>query len=259
MVEINEGHRRSPATRPWSPCSRVPELRAWSVDPTAGTVRLGAGVTYAELARPPLADLLPALGQAARTVGSPQIRNAATIGGNLATCSPAGDGLPVLAALDAVVELLGADGTRTMPVAEFMAGVKRTRSSAGRADHRGHGAAARRLAGLRQGRRPQRDGDRHRRRLPRRRRARPHRCASRSGRSRPTIVRAPDAEAFAAGAVDWDAGTVSRRRGRRVRRARGRRQPADRRPPLHRGVPPPRRRGAGRAGSLRRAFPGGQS
>ena len=70
--------------------------------------------------------MLPALAQAARTVGSPQIRNAATIGGNLATCSPAGDGLPVLVALEAVVELMGPDGTRTMPVAEFMIGVKRT-------------------------------------------------------------------------------------------------------------------------------------
>ena len=62
-------------------------------------------MTYAELGREPLASMLPALAQAARTVGSPQIRNAATIGGNLATCSPAGDGLPVLAALDAEVEL----------------------------------------------------------------------------------------------------------------------------------------------------------
>ena len=92
----------------------------------ARTLRLGAAVTYAELERAPLAGLAPALAQAARTVGSPQIRNAATIGGNLATCSPAGDGLPVLAALDAVVELRGPDGTRTLPVLEFMTGVKRT-------------------------------------------------------------------------------------------------------------------------------------
>ena len=77
------------------------------MDPRPGRphAALGAGVTYAELERQPLADLLPALAQAARTVGSPQIRNAATIGGNLATCSPAGDGLPVLSALDADVEL----------------------------------------------------------------------------------------------------------------------------------------------------------
>ena len=89
-------------------------------------MRIGAGVTYAELAAAPLADLLPALAQAARTVGSPQIRNAGTIGGNLATRSPAGDTLPVLAALDAVVELRGPGGVRSVPVGDFMIGVKRT-------------------------------------------------------------------------------------------------------------------------------------
>ena len=104
----------------------MPELRSWTFDPTVGRVRIGAGVTYGELERSPLAELLPALAQAARTVGSPQIRNAATIGGNLATCSPAGDGLPVLAALDATVELHGPDGVRAVPVGDFMTGVKRT-------------------------------------------------------------------------------------------------------------------------------------
>jgi CO/xanthine dehydrogenase FAD-binding subunit len=126
MVEINESHRRLAGDEVVVSVTRVPELRAWSLDPATATVRLGAGVTYAELARPPLATLLAALGQAARTVGSPQIRNAATIGGNLATCSPAGDGLPVLAALDAMVELAGPDGARRLPVLDFMTGVKRT-------------------------------------------------------------------------------------------------------------------------------------
>jgi CO/xanthine dehydrogenase FAD-binding subunit len=59
-------------------------------------------------------------------VGSPQIRNAGTIGGNLATASPAGDTLPVLVALDAVVELASTRGTRAMPVTEFLTGPKRT-------------------------------------------------------------------------------------------------------------------------------------
>ena len=67
----------------------------------------------------------PALAEASRTVGSPQIRNAGTIGGNLGTCSPAGDALPVLAALDAEVGLASAAGTRTMSVHDFMVGVKR--------------------------------------------------------------------------------------------------------------------------------------
>jgi CO/xanthine dehydrogenase FAD-binding subunit len=126
MVEINEAHRRLAGDETVVSVGRIPELLAWSYDPATSTVRLGAGVTYAELARPPLATLLPALGQAARTVGSPQIRNAATIGGNLATCSPAGDGLPVLSALDAVVELEAPTGRRELPVGEFMTGVKRT-------------------------------------------------------------------------------------------------------------------------------------
>src|SRR4029453_14177867 len=65
------------------------------------TVVLGAAVTYTTLLGDELARLLPALAQAARTVGSPQIRNTGTIGGNLVTGSPAGDTLPVLVALEA--------------------------------------------------------------------------------------------------------------------------------------------------------------
>ena len=126
MVEINEGRHRITASDTVVAVNRVPELCSWAHDPAARTVRLGAGVTYAALETEPLAGLLPALAQAARTVGSPQIRNAATIGGNLATCSPAGDGLPVLSALDAVVELEGLAGRRELPVGEFMTGVKRT-------------------------------------------------------------------------------------------------------------------------------------
>jgi CO/xanthine dehydrogenase FAD-binding subunit len=126
MVELNEGHRAVAAHLPVVAVNRVPELRTWSLDPAARTLRLGAAVTYAEVEAAPLVELVPALGQAARTVGSPQIRNAATIGGNLATCSPAGDGLPVLAALEARVELASVAGVRTLPVAEFMVGVKRT-------------------------------------------------------------------------------------------------------------------------------------
>ena len=66
------------------------------------------------------------LSQAARTVGSPQIRNAGTLGGNLGTSSPAGDGLPVLSALGAEIEVASAAGRRRLPFGEFMVGVKRT-------------------------------------------------------------------------------------------------------------------------------------
>src|SRR3954470_8055542 len=121
MVEVNFGHRRPAAV---VSLHAVEELRGWS---RAGdTLTLGAAVTYRELLAPPLADLVPALAQAARTVGSPQIRNAGTLGGNLATASPAGDTLPVLAALDAVVLLQSSGGTREVSFDRFCVGPKRT-------------------------------------------------------------------------------------------------------------------------------------
>jgi CO/xanthine dehydrogenase FAD-binding subunit len=123
MVEINMGHRQPTSV---IAVHRVSELRSWTHDPVAGTVRIGAGVTYAQILGDPLARLVPALAQAARTVGSPQIRQTATIGGNVGTSSPAGDGLPVLSALDAVVHLASLGATRDVPFAEFAVGPKRT-------------------------------------------------------------------------------------------------------------------------------------
>lgn len=129
MVEINDGRLRighSGAPTTVVAVDRIAELRSWTVDHEARRVTIGAGVTWTELLTDPLATLLPALAEASRTVGSPQIRNAGTLGGNLGTCSPAGDGLPVLAALDADVHCASAAGERTLPVGELMLGVKRT-------------------------------------------------------------------------------------------------------------------------------------
>jgi len=128
MVELNEGRRRLPSPTGVSVISlaRIPELSTWTIDSAARTLTLGAGVAWSDIERDPLRSMLPALAEAARTVGSPQIRNAGTVGGNLATCSPAGDGLPVLAACDAIVRLATASGRRELPVSEFMTGVKRT-------------------------------------------------------------------------------------------------------------------------------------
>ena len=123
MVEINGGHLR---LHDVIAVNRVAELCSWRHDPSLRSLYIGAGVTYDEISQSPLAGWVPALAQAARTVGSPQIRHAATIGGNLGTCSPAGDGLPPLAALDAVVHLASATGERTLPFAEYMVGPKRT-------------------------------------------------------------------------------------------------------------------------------------
>src|SRR5690349_6893528 len=78
-----------------------------------------------DLKEPPLCDLLPALAEAARTVGSPQIRARGTIGGNLGTASPAGDALPPLLVEGAVVELASERGTRRIPVERFLVGPKR--------------------------------------------------------------------------------------------------------------------------------------
>ena len=124
MIEINSGRARP--TETVIVLNRVAELRSWRFDPGRATVRIGAAVTWTELMTEPLRTRLPALAEAARTVGSPQIRNAGTLGGNLATCSPAGDGLPVLVALDAQIELSSPGGHRTLPVPDFMVGVKRT-------------------------------------------------------------------------------------------------------------------------------------
>jgi CO/xanthine dehydrogenase FAD-binding subunit len=103
--------------------NEVPELRGWSRD--NGAVRLGAALTYTEAMTGELAELLPALAEAARTVGSPQIRNRGTIGGNLGTASPAGDALPPLAIEDAAVECASLRGVRRVPLVDFVTGVKR--------------------------------------------------------------------------------------------------------------------------------------
>ena len=102
--------------------NEVPELRGWARE--NGTLRLSAGLTYAEAMQPELAERLPALAEASRTVGSPQIRNRGTIGGNLGTASPAGDALPPLLIEDAEVELASVRGTRSLPLREFLQGPK---------------------------------------------------------------------------------------------------------------------------------------
>jgi len=121
MVEINFNH-----VKPVDVIAlrRIKELRTWQVN-SNNTITIGSGVPYQEMELGQLKELLPALAEAARTVGSPQIRAAGTLGGNLGTCSPAGDGLPVLFALDAIVHLQSAVTSRDLSIHEFMLGVKR--------------------------------------------------------------------------------------------------------------------------------------
>ncbi|MGC8634514.1 MAG: FAD binding domain-containing protein [Candidatus Limnocylindrales bacterium] len=118
MVELNFGRRRPEAI---VDISRLPELQV--IRRQDGTVFLGAGVPYARIMRE-LPDQV-ALAQAARTVGSPQIRNRGTVGGNLGTASPAGDSLPVLAAYEADVLVASVAGTRRIAWRDFLVGPKR--------------------------------------------------------------------------------------------------------------------------------------
>jgi CO/xanthine dehydrogenase FAD-binding subunit len=121
MVDLNFDRVRPDALLD---LGEVSELRGWSRE--AGSIVLGAGLTYTELLEPTFAAELPALAEAARTVGSPQIRNRGTIGGNLGTASPAGDSLPPLLVDEAEVELASVDGSRTLSLEAFLLGPKRT-------------------------------------------------------------------------------------------------------------------------------------
>jgi CO/xanthine dehydrogenase FAD-binding subunit len=119
MVELNFDRRRPDALLN---LNEVPELKGWLRE--NGALRLAASLTYTEAMRD-LGAELPALAEASRTVGSPQIRNRGTIGGNLGTASPAGDALPPLLVENAEVELARVGGTRRMPLREFLVGPKR--------------------------------------------------------------------------------------------------------------------------------------
>ena len=208
MVEVNAGSRRDQlAGGEVIAIDRVSELRRFRHDPSSATVLLGAGLTYTELMDEPLASLLPALAEASRTVGSPQIRNAGTIGGNLATCSPAGDALPVLAALDAVVHLADASGVRSLPVGEFMTGVKTTALAPGELIT---GIDVPVLGGW-QG--YAKVGVRNAMVIAIASACLATDVATRSvrialGSVAPTVIRCPDAEQFAAEHVDWDSTSV---------------------------------------------------
>ncbi|HEX7095260.1 MAG TPA: xanthine dehydrogenase family protein subunit M, partial [Acidimicrobiales bacterium] len=203
MVEVNFGHRRPTSV---VALSQVPELRGWRVD--GDTVVIGACCTYRELEQPELAAEVPALAQAARTVGSPQIRNAGTIGGNLATASPAGDTLPALAALDARIVVASSSGVRTVGVEELVVGPKRTTLQHDDVIVEIHvpvvdgpqeflkigtrNAMVIAVAGLA---------------LVLDRAARTVRCAL--GSVGPTVLRARDAEEWVAGEIDWHSGTLT--------------------------------------------------
>ena len=118
MPAVNSGQLRPAAL---VGLGRIQELRTWQY--LDGHALLGAGLTHARMGRPDFAALIPALAVAARTAGPPQIRNAGTLGGNIVTAAPTGDSLPVLAALEAVLIVVGPQGQREVPVSHLLTGL----------------------------------------------------------------------------------------------------------------------------------------
>ena len=118
MVDLNFDRERPDAILD---LTRVSELREWAAE--TGRLRVGAGVSYARVIAE-LGDQLPGLAMASRTVGSPQIRNRGTVGGNLGAASPAGDAHPPLLAARAEIELASVRGSRRVPAREFFVGPK---------------------------------------------------------------------------------------------------------------------------------------
>ncbi|WP_168801735.1 FAD binding domain-containing protein [Glycomyces buryatensis] len=120
MVGVNYRHIRPEAMLD---LTAIVELCTWTDEGTA--IRIGSGVPYARIVAE-LATALPGLAAASRTVGSPQIRNRGTVGGNLATASPAGDAHPPLLATGANIEIAAPEGRRTVAIDDFFTGPKRS-------------------------------------------------------------------------------------------------------------------------------------
>ncbi len=197
MVEVNFGHRRPPAV---VGLRRVEELMGFEL--TDNEIILRAVLTWTEV-ETQLNVALPALAAAARTIGSPQMRNAGTVGGNLGTASPAGDSLPVLAAMDATIVLASRGGERRLPLSGFITGVKRTVIQPGEI--------------IREVRVPRLHGPQHFLKVGSRNamvisiacaavvldtEGRTVRCGL--GAVAPTPIRAAEAESFITDAIDWD-------------------------------------------------------
>jgi CO/xanthine dehydrogenase FAD-binding subunit len=116
MVGINLGRLRPTAL---IDLSRLAELRGWSG--SNGRLRIGAGATYTDLMKEPLRKAMPVLAAAARTVGSPQIRNRGTIGGAVAQASIAGDAIPPLVVADGEAEMVSLHGSRRVAITDLTA------------------------------------------------------------------------------------------------------------------------------------------
>ena len=122
---VVESHLGAHAPALYLDVSSVPELAR--IEDRGDTLRFGGGVTYLALRRDPIAARVPLLGAMARDVGALQIQARGTLGGNIATASPAADGVCALYALDAVVGLVSSAGERAIPITELYEGYKKSK------------------------------------------------------------------------------------------------------------------------------------
>ena len=126
MVEARDGH--APACL--VDITRIDELKG--IRQEGDIIHVGPATTFTDLAESPIIRAGAfLLAQAALTVGSPQIRNQGTVGGNIVNASPAADTVPALVALEAKLRLVSKEGERQMPVEEFLAGMGKTRLEKG--------------------------------------------------------------------------------------------------------------------------------
>jgi carbon-monoxide dehydrogenase medium subunit len=115
LVDLKQGKRFHPDV---ISLTRIADLG--TIEVQDGSLFIGAGVTHNQLVHSPLIQqLCAAVGEAAQTIGTEQIRNTATVGGNLCTAASCADTAPILIALGAGIEIVGREGRRTLPLAEF--------------------------------------------------------------------------------------------------------------------------------------------
>jgi len=123
-TDIYPAHVEKPLTQPVLDLSRITGLRGVRRDATG--FHIGALTTWTDIIRADLPPAFDALKLAAREVGSVQVQYTGTVAGNLCNASPAADGVPPLLILDAEVALQSVEGTRGLPLDQFVLGNRRT-------------------------------------------------------------------------------------------------------------------------------------
>lgn len=123
-TDLYPQHVGRPMKQPVLDIGGLSELRG--IEETADAYRIGALTRWADVAAAALPGCFDGLRAAAREVGSVQVQNSGTVGGNLCNASPAADGIPPLLSLDASVELMSVAGSRVLPLEAFLTGYRQT-------------------------------------------------------------------------------------------------------------------------------------